>query len=132
MKNDFIRICYKKFEISRWYTIRKPATISMPPTTRRYHLDGNLKSSSFAKGKTFAYLAYSVRRSLWRSRLIFGVILRTPRNIKNDPSNIDKLLSTILDILLSYGRDLHYNNIWLYSVVVMMSCFLLKSNEELT
>ena len=81
------------------FTIRKPAVISSPPTTRRYHFDGSLKSKSFAKGNTLAYFAYSVRRSLWRSRLILGVNLRIPRKMKKDPSKMDKLLSTIFDIL---------------------------------
>ena len=43
---------------------------------------------------TLAYFAYSDRRSLCRSRMMFGVILREPRNMKNRPRRIFRLRIT--------------------------------------
>ena len=80
-----------------------PVRISVPPTPRRSHLEDTLKSSCFESGKVLAYLAYSERRSLWRSRLILGVTLSTPRKMKKAPSRMDSDLSTIFDMAVWAG-----------------------------
>ena len=43
---------------------------------------------------TLAYFAYSDRRSLWRSRMMLGVILSEPRNMKKRPSRMFRLRIT--------------------------------------
>ena len=53
---------------------------------------------------TLAYFAYSDRRSLWRSRMMLGVILSEPRNMKKRPSRMFRLrITKPWPILISIG-----------------------------
>ena len=58
-------------------------------TRRNWSIDQKTK-----RQPTLAYFAYSDRRSLWRSRMMLGVILSEPRNMKKRPSRMFRLRIT--------------------------------------